>query len=117
MNATDARKVDMKTGGLRKDLRHGNAARITGFCHIRRRKNGGYFDVPDFCSATALAEARKNWRLLTLGPYLGTVELENDYEQVVAKMARLIALLREQRAESARLDDLINKTMERLTLA
>ena len=65
---------------------------------------GEYADVPGFCKSAALEEVRKHGHVLTPGRYVGAEVVEEDDEPFDEKMKRLVATLREQQAEAARLD-------------
>ena len=52
--------------------------------------------------------------MLTPGRYVGAEEKEDDGEPFEEKMARLVAQLREQQAEAAKLDAAIAKNLREL---
>ncbi len=66
-----------------------------------------YQDVPGFCKAATIEDIRKHHNILTPGRYVGVAKAEEDTEPFAEKMARLVAQLRQQQAEAARLDTLI----------
>ena len=78
------------------------------------RGDGGYEDVPGFCRAAPLDEVRRHGHVLTPGRYVGAPPRERDGEAFEAKMTRLAAQWRAQRAESARLDAAIAANLEKL---
>ena len=63
-----------------------------------------YKDEAGFCFSATLEDIQKNDFILTPGRYVGAVELDEDYEPFVEKMARLTAQLKEQLSESAKLE-------------
>ena len=59
------------------------------------------------CRSASLDEGRKHGHVLTPGRYVGAAPREDDGEPIEDKMKRLVAQLREQQAEGARLDEAI----------
>ena len=107
----DARKMGTMTDRTHKALRDEDIAKIAGAYHAWREKGGDYADVAGFCKAAALDEVRKHGHILTPGRYVGTEDLEDDIEPFADKMARLTSLLREQQAESVKMDDRIGNAL------
>ena len=66
-----------------------------------------YADIPGFCKSASLAEVRKHDYVLTPGRYVGAEAQEDDGEPFEDKMQRLVAELRKQQAEGAKLDEAI----------
>ena len=98
-----------------------DVARIAGVYHAWRREaagieeaGGGYADVPGFCKSAPLDEVRRHGHVLTPGRYVGAEPREDDGEPFEAKMTRLVAKLRAQQAEGARLDAAIAANLKRL---
>lgn len=77
----------------------------------------GYEDVAGFCSSASLDYIRKHQHVLTPGRYVGAEEQEDDGEAFADKMARLMAQLAEQFAESAKLEEEIKKNLAGLGYA
>ena len=73
-----------------------------------------YADVPGFCKSATMAEIRRHGHVLTPGRYVGAAPQADDGEPFEAKMQRLVADLRAQQAEGARLDAAIAENLERL---
>ena len=73
-----------------------------------------YEDIPGFCKATSLEEIRKHGHVLTPGRYVGAEAAEDDDEPLADKMARLVAELRAQHAEAAKLDAAIAANLREL---
>ena len=73
-----------------------------------------YEDIPGFCKSATIEEIRKHGYILTPGRYVGAAPQEEDDEFFEDKMKRLVAQLREQQAEAARLDAAIAKNLEEL---
>ena len=80
----------------------------------RVRGKGAYTDVPGFCKSASLAEIRRHGHVLTPGRYVGAAPQADDGEPFEEKMQRLVADLRSQQAEGARLDAAIAENLERL---
>ena len=57
-----------------------------------------------FCASATTEEIAAHGFVLTPGRYVGAEAAEEDDEPFEEKMARLVAKLREQQAEGARLD-------------
>ena len=74
----------------------------------RHSREGGnpapYEDIPGFCKSATLEEIRKHGHVLTPGRYVGAEAAEDDGEPFEDNMKRLVATLREQQAEAAKLD-------------
>ena len=102
----DARKLGRMVDRTHRELTDEDIARIADTYHAWRGEDGRgeYADVPGFCKSAALDEARKHGHVLTPGRYVGAEAQEDDGEPFEDKMKRLVAQLREQQAEGARLD-------------
>jgi len=61
-----------------------------------------------------IEEIRKQGYVLTPGRYVGSAPQEEDDEPFEEKMQRLVAQLREQQAEAAKLDAAIARNLEDL---
>jgi type I restriction enzyme M protein len=80
-------------------------------------RDGGereYADVPGFCKSATLDDIRKHGHVLTPGRYVGADAVEDDDELFDEKMRRLVATLREQQAEAAKLDAAIGANLREL---
>jgi len=73
-----------------------------------------YRDIPGFCKSVTLEDIRKHGYVLTPGRYVGAEVKEEDDEPFEQKMSHLVAQLREQQAEAARLDEAIWKNLKEL---
>jgi type I restriction enzyme M protein len=73
-----------------------------------------YRDIPGFCKSATLEEIRRHGYVLTPGRYVGAAEQEDDGEPFDQKMQRLVAQLREQQAEAAKLDAAIAASLKEL---
>ena len=112
----DARKMGELVDRTRRELTDAEIQKIADTYHAwRGEKNAGeYADVAGFCKSATLEDIRKHDHVLTPGRYVGSAEQEDDGEPFEEKMRRLSALWREQRAEGARLDALIEANLNEL---
>ena len=117
----DARKLGRMVDRTHRELTDEDVARIAGVYHAWRREaasgeeaGGGYADVPGFCRSAPLDEVRRHGHVLTPGRYVGAEPREDDGEPFEAKMTRLVAELRAQQVEGARLDAAIAANLKRL---
>ena len=74
----------------------------------------GYADIPGFCKSATTAEIAAHGHVLTPGRYVGAEEVEDDGDPFAEKMPRLVAELRAQFAESAKLEQAINANLRGL---
>ncbi|MGB8521620.1 MAG: class I SAM-dependent DNA methyltransferase [Candidatus Acidiferrales bacterium] len=112
----DARKMGTLTDRVHRELSDDDVSRIAGTYHAwRGDKNAGtYVEVPGFCMAAKLDDIRKHGHVLTPGRYVGAEEVEDDGEYFEDKMRRLALTLRDQTAESAKLDAVIAANLKEL---
>jgi type I restriction enzyme M protein len=102
---------------VHRELTVDDIARIADTYHVWRGDKEckvKYEDIPGFCKSASLEEVRKHGYVLTPGRYVGAAPQEEDDEPFDEKMKRLVAQLREQQAEAARLDKLIWANLEEL---
>jgi type I restriction enzyme M protein len=99
-----------------RELTDEDIARIANTYHAWRGEKdvGEYADVPGFCKSATIEEIRKHGHVLTPGRYVGAEEKEDDGEPFEEKMQRLVAQLREQQAEAAKLDSAIAANLKEL---
>ena len=112
----DARKLGRMVDRTHRELTDEDIARIADTYHAWRtgEEDDDYADVPGFCKSTALEEVRRHGHVLTPGRYVGVEPQGDDGEPFDDKMKRLVAELREQQAEGARLDAAITENLEAL---
>jgi type I restriction enzyme M protein len=112
----DARKLGQMVDRTHRELTDDDIARIASTYHAWRGEKdaGEYADVPGFCKSAELSEVRKHGHVLTPGRYVGAEALEDDGEPFEEKMKRLVAELREQQAEAAKLDTAIAANLKEL---
>ncbi len=115
----DARKLGRMVDRTHRELTDEDIARIADTYHAWRAgdEGDGYADVPGFCKSASLDEVRKHGHVLTPGRYVGVEPQEDDGEPFEDKMNRLVAELREQQAEGARLDAVIAENLVTLGFA
>ena len=120
----DARKMGRMVDRTHRELTDAEIAEIAGTYHLWRGETdvppeavGGrtaYEDVPGFCKSATLDEIRAHGHVLTPGRYVGAAATEEDDEPFEEKMARLVAELRAQQEEAARLDAQIAANLKEL---
>ena len=112
----DARKLGTLVDRVHRELSDEDVAKIAGAYHAWRGDKGAgtYADVPGFCMAAKLDDIRKHGHVLTPGRYVGAAAVEDDGEPFGEKVQRLVAQLREQRAEGAKLDAAIAANLKEL---
>ena len=128
----DARKLGTMADRVHRELTDADIARIADTYHAWRGDDasalrGGapksaptkqslpaYEDIPGFCKSATLDDIRKHGHVLTPGRYIGAEAVEDDGEPFEEKMKRLVATLREQQAEAAKLDAVIAVNLKRL---
>ena len=103
-----------------RDFTNDDIAKIADTFHAWQRTPGhsgeggnpeAYQDIAGFCKSVSLDEIRKHDFVLTPGRYVGAPEQEDDGEPFTEKMARLTEQLREQFAESDRLEEEIRRNL------
>lgn len=110
----DARKMGFMVDRTLRDLSDDDVAQITSTYHNWRTGDGEYHDSAGFCKSATLDEIAGHGYVLTPGRYVGAADVEDDGEPFEEKMARLTATLREQFAESARLEAIIKENLAKL---
>ena len=110
----DARKLGRMVDRTHRELTDDDIARIAWTYHAWRGSADGYADIPGFCKSAPLDEVRRHSHVLTPGRYVGAEPQPEDGEPFEAKMTRLVAELREQQAEGARLNAAIAENLKGL---
>ena len=112
----DARNMGSMISRVQRELTTDDIARIATTYHAWRGEPdaGEYADVPGFCKSATLDEVRTHGHVLTPGRYVGAAEVEADSEPFDDKMRRLVATLRDQQAEAAKLDAKIAVALQEL---
>ena len=112
----DARALGRMVDRTHRELTDEDIGRIAGAYHAWRGEEGAgeYADVPGFCKSATLEEVRRHGHVLTPGRYVGAPPREDDGEPFEDKMKRLVAQLRVQQAEAAKLDAAIVENIKGL---
>ncbi|MCC6627193.1 MAG: SAM-dependent DNA methyltransferase [Chloroflexi bacterium] len=112
----DARKLGTLVDRVHRELSEAEIARVAQTYHAWRGEPeaGAYADVAGFCKSATLAEIKTHGYVLTPGRYVGAADVDDDGEPFADKMVRLVATLREQQAEAARLDAAIAANLREL---
>ena len=112
----DARQLGHMIDRARRDLSAEDIDRISNTYHAWQGEEGAraYADIPGFSKSASLDEIRKHGHVLTPGRYVGAEPQEDDGEPFEEKMKRLVAQLREQQTEGARLDAAIAENLNSL---
>ena len=112
----DARKQGRMVDRTHRELTDEDIVRIADTFHAWRgeEKAGEYANIPGFCKSASLEEVQKHSHVLTPGRYVGVEAQEEDGEPFEDKMKRLVAQLREQQAEAAKLDAAIAANLKEL---
>ena len=112
----DTRKLGRMVDRTHRELTNEDIARITDTYHAWRGEEDAddYADVPGFCKSATLEEVRKYGHVLTPGRYVGAEAQEDDGEPFEDKMKRLVAELRQQQTEAAKLDAAIEANLKSL---
>jgi type I restriction enzyme M protein len=106
----DARNLGFMRDRVLRDFTNEDIAKVADTFHAWQRGEG-YDDVAGFCKSASLDEIKKHDFVLTPGRYVGAQEQEDDGEPFAVKMARLTGQLREQFAESDRLEAEIKRNL------
>lgn len=109
----DARKLGHLVDRTHRELSDEDLSRITQTYHAWRGEQdaGDYVDIPGYCRGATTEEIAGHGYVLTPGRYVGAEEAEDDDEPIEAKMARLVAALEQQFAESAQLEQAIRQSL------
>ncbi|WNK20210.1 class I SAM-dependent DNA methyltransferase [Halomonas piscis] len=115
----DARNVGYMKDRVLRDFSAEDIATITDTFHAWQKgesdaQGAAYVDIPGFCKSATLDEIKKHDFVLTPGRYVGAPEQEDDGEPFADKMAWLTGQLKEQFAESERLEAEIKRNLGEL---
>ena len=112
----DARKLGYMQDRVLRSFSSEDIGRIADT--FRKWKRGkDYHDVAGFCKSADLKLIFQHGHVLTPGRYVGAEDVESDGEAFEIKMARLVAQLYGQFAESAKLEQAIKQNLKGLGYA
>lgn len=106
----DARNLGFMKDRVLRDFTDQDIAQIADTFHAWQQ-NVGYDDMKGFCYSASLEDIKKHDYVLTPGRYVGAADQEEDSEPFTEKMIRLTSQLKEQFAESDRLEAEIKKNL------
>lgn len=106
----DARKFGYMKDRVLRDFTPDDIRKVANTFHTWQ-SGENYEDVAGYCAAVLFQQIEKNDFVLTPGRYVGAPEQEDDCEPFAEKMARLTGKLREQFAESDRLEAEIKRNL------
>jgi type I restriction enzyme M protein len=112
----DARKLGTMVDRVHRELTDEDIAKIAGTYHAWRgdKEAVEYSDILGFCMAAELDDMRNHGYVLTPGRYVGAQAADDESEPFAEKMKRLVATLRQQQAEAAKLDAAIVANLKEL---
>lgn len=111
----DARELGEMVDRTHRAFSNEDIKKIADTYHAYRGTNGQeYQDIAGFCKIANLDEIKENDYVLTPGRYVGLPEQEDDGESYEVKMARLTSELKEQFAESDKLEKEIKDVLKEL---
>ncbi|KEA61857.1 Type I restriction-modification system, DNA-methyltransferase subunit M [Marinobacterium lacunae] len=106
----DARNLGYMKDRVLRDFTADDIRRVADTFHAWRTGEG-YEDVAGYCAAVDFLQIEKHDFVLTPGRYVGAPDQEDDGEPFADKMTRLTEQLREQFAESDRLEAEIKRNL------
>ncbi|WP_396622292.1 type I restriction-modification system subunit M [Marinobacter sp. W-8] len=109
----DARSLGFMKDRVLRDFTVGDVQRVADTFHAWQLGDG-YEDLAGFCASVDIQQIEKHDFVLTPGRYVGAMDQKDDGEPFVEKMMRLTDQLREQFAESDRLETEIKRNFRRL---
>jgi type I restriction enzyme M protein len=117
----DARKLGTLIDRVHRELTDADLQKITTTYHhwrsapsLSQPSTLNYSDIPGFCKSATAAEIAAHGHVLTPGRYVGAEEVEDDGDPFEEKMPRLVAELKSQFAESAKLESAIHNNLKSL---
>ncbi|HWM25731.1 MAG TPA: class I SAM-dependent DNA methyltransferase [Chthoniobacterales bacterium] len=119
----DARKMGKLIDRVHRELTEDDLTKIVSTYHAWRSAPSlnsqpsalnPFKDLPGFCKSATTAEIAAHGHVLTPGRYVGAEDAADDGDPFEEKMPRLVAELRAQFAESAKLEQAIKANMSGL---
>ncbi len=112
----DARKLGTMIDRVLRAFTAEDLEKIIGTFRTWKR-SADHADVPGFCKSATTEEIAAHGFVLTPGRYVGAEDVEDDGEPFEEKMARFVAELNGQFAESAKLEQAIKANFQSLGFA
>lgn len=113
----DARSMGTMINRRNRELTDQDIKKISDTYHNWKHSNGGeYKDIPGFCKVATTKDIADQDYILTPGRYVGSEAVEEDNEAFEEKMKKLTAELKEQFAESHKLEAEIKANLEKLDI-
>lgn len=109
----DARNMGTLINRRTRELTEEDIRKIADTYHNWKKGDGYYQDVPGFCKSASLDEVRELDYVLTPGRYVGLPEEEDDFD-FEERVKTLVAELKEQMEESAKLDERIKENLAKV---
>ncbi|MGI8836534.1 MAG: N-6 DNA methylase [Pyrinomonadaceae bacterium] len=115
----DARKLGSMIDRIHRVLASNDIQKVANAYHAWRGDQGAseYKDVAGFCKSERLDEILIHGHVLSPGRYVGAEDAEHDSEPFDEKMKRLMLVLEEQFADSARLEKAVRDNLARIEVA
>jgi len=112
----DARNMGEMIDRRHRELTEEEIQKISKTYHTWRgeKECGKYEDIKGFCKEATTEDIRKHDHMLTPGRYVGVEDIEEDDEAFDEKMRRLTAELKEQFAQSDKLEGEIKNNFKKI---
>ena len=109
----DARNMGKMLNRRNRELTDEDIAKVAEI-YYKFKQSGVIEDVPGFAKIASLDEIKEHDYVLTPGRYVGAEDVEEDDEVFEEKMQKLTAELKEQFAESAKLEKQIKENLKKI---
>lgn len=109
----DARNMGTLINRRTRELTDDDIRKIADTYHSWKKDDGSYEDIPGFCKSATLDEVRELDYVLTPGRYVGLPEEDDDFD-FEERVRKLTTELKEQMAESAKLDERIKENLAKV---
>ncbi|MDZ5448269.1 class I SAM-dependent DNA methyltransferase [Labrys sp. ZIDIC5] len=107
----DARGLGTMQTRTLKVLTEADISKVADTYHAWRETGGRYSDEPGFAKSATTTQIAEQGYVLTPGRFVGAAAADKEDEPFEERMKRLRATLRDQMAETTRLDDRIRKAL------
>ena len=109
----DARNMGTLINRRTRELTDEDISKIADTYHNWKKDDGSYEDIPGFCKSATLDEVRELDYVLTPGRYVGLPEEDDDFD-FEERVRKLTTELKEQMAESVKLDERIKENLAKV---